>query len=299
MKHYLDIENLRETGNEFRRPNTGAFEFGDIISITEKIDGSNASFTREGDKLLAFSRKQELNFNKTLAGFWNWVQTLDPSVFDDRYIFFGEWLRKNKITYNKEAMNQFYLFDVYDKQVEGWVPQVYVENFARLYHLNYIEELYYGPFLSWDHCRNFMHKSAYGDQQEGVIVKNQTKLNDPLVREPVYLKLVNEKFKETMSKKSEPDPAKEAGKKAAQRLISTIVTPRRVEKMIFALRDEGVLSEVLEPKDMKTVAKYLPKRVYEDCLKEEPEVVQAAGEFGGKAISSLTMKIAREMILGE
>lgn len=48
MKHYVDIENIRDSDTDFVRQNTGAFQPGDIISITEKIDGSNASFTFEG-----------------------------------------------------------------------------------------------------------------------------------------------------------------------------------------------------------------------------------------------------------
>lgn len=299
MKHYIDIQNIRESENVLTKSNTGAFFPGDIISITEKIDGSNASFTYEDGKLLSYSRKQELNFNNTLAGFWNWVQELSPDDYKEEsdYIFFGEWLRKNKITYDKECINKFYLFDIYNKKTGEWMPQNFVKEQARKHNLNYINELYFGPFISWDHCRKFMNSSIYGDTQEGCVVKNQTRLNDPEIRQPVYLKLVNDSFKERM-KVREVDPEKEAEKERVHALIESIVTPRRVEKMIFNLRDEGVLPEVLEPKDMKLVAQNLPKRIYEDCIKEEPETVAAAGEMAGKAISGLTMKIARGIILG-
>jgi hypothetical protein len=49
---------------------------------------------------------------------------------------------------------------------------------------------------------------------------------------------------------------------------------------------------------MKTISKILPKRVYEDCTKEEPEIVQAVGEYGGKVCSQLTMRHAKEIVLG-
>ena len=300
QKHYIDIENLRENSTEFVKPNTNAFEKGDLISITEKIDGSNASFAFSDGKLLAFSRKQELSFKNNLAGFWNWAQTLDASEYeeDSQYIYFGEWLRKNKIIYSKEYINRFYLFDIYDKERECWMPQDFVKEEAKKHGLTYVPELYFGPFVSWEHCRTFMNSPAYGDTQEGIVVKNLSKINDKENRFPVYLKMVNESFKESKRPKI-IDPEKEAERAKAQSLIESIVTPRRVEKMIFKLRDEGIFPETLTPADMKLVAKNLPKRVYEDCMKEEKEILLAAGENSGKMVSSTTMKIARNLILGK
>lgn len=305
LKHYVDIENIKFNETEFVRKNTGSFEIGDIISIQEKIDGSNASFTFSGIKdgkatLQAFSRKKELNFNNNLAGFWNWVQTLDANEYfsdDARYIYFGEWLRRNKIKYRDECMNKFYLFDIYNQVEENWLKPNEVKAQAEKHGLKYIHEFYYGPFISWEHCRSFMNSPQYGDTQEGIVVRNVTKMTDPANRSPTILKIVNEEFKERMKTK-EINPEKEAERDRTNALIETIVTPRRVEKMIFALRDEGIIPDELTPKDMKLVAQNLPKRVFEDCVKEEKEVVESAGENAGKAISSLTMKIARGLILG-
>lgn len=299
MKHYIDIANIREENTELVESNTGAFEPGDIISVTEKIDGSNASFAMADGKLKAFSRKQELSFKNNLAGFWEWVQTLDAKEYEaySDYIFFGEWLRKNKITYYKEYIDKFYLFDIYNKKEEKWMPQEFVKKQAEEHHLNYVPELYYGPFVSWEHCRTFMSSPAYGKTQEGIVVKNVSKMNREDIRLPVYLKIVNKSFKET-KRVREIDPEKENEKAKTAALIESVVTPRRVEKMIYKLRDEGILPEKIQPEDMKTVAKHLPRRIHEDCMKEEPETVQAAGKYAGKAIAGRTMALAREIILG-
>lgn len=299
MKHYIDIQNIREKNTDLVQSNTGAFVPGDIISITEKLDGSNASFTMENGCLLAFSRKQELNFHNTLAGFWDWIQTLSPDEYkeESQYIFFGEWLRKNKIVYEKEHMNHFYLFDVFDKVHEKWMPQEFVKNQAKKHDLTYVPELYYGPFISWEHCKSFMNSPKYGNMQEGIVVKNLSKLNDDNNRLPAYIKIVNDSFKETKKIKT-IDPEKEKEKAHSLALIESIVTKRRVEKMIFKLRDEGIFPEQLVPENMKLVAKNLPKRIYEDCMKEEPETLKAAGSYGSKAMSGLVMKYAREIILG-
>ena len=297
MKHYIDIQNIREESTQFTEPNTYAFQKGDIISITEKIDGSNASFTKENDRLKAFSRKQELSFKNTLSGFWDWIQTLSPAAYDEKYIYFGEWLRKAKIIYYPEYINRFYLFDIWNKEEERWMEQEFVKTEAEKHGLNYIHEFYYGPFLSWEHCRSFCNSPNYGETQEGIVIKNISKMADENNRYPVYLKIVNKSFKETKHVRT-LDPEKEKEKANSMALIESIVTERRIEKAIFRLQDEGILPSVISPQDMKLVAKYLPKTVYDDCVKEEPEILQAAGPYGGKAVSSLTMKTARKLILG-
>ena len=57
----MDIQNI-EFGSELKEPNIGGFKAGDVIQISEKIDGSNASFRYdvETNTLKAFSRKREL-----------------------------------------------------------------------------------------------------------------------------------------------------------------------------------------------------------------------------------------------
>ena len=64
------------------------------------------------------------------------------------------------------------------------------------------------------------------------------------------------------------------------------------------MRDEGILPEKITPQDMRTVANNLPKRIYDDCLKEEKELVEAAGQYFGKLCGGKTMLFAKEIILG-
>lgn len=189
------------------------------------------------------------------------------------------------------------MFDIYDKVEEKWLLPNEVKYQAYKHRLKYVYEFYQGPFSNWEFCRGFLNSPQYGDTEEGIVVRNITKMNRSEIRSPVILKIVNDSFKEKMKVK-DVDPAKEVEKAKTYRLIQSIVTPRRVEKMIFALRDEGILPDELTPQDMKLVAKNLPTRVYQDCVKEEPEIVEAAGALAGKAISTLTMKFAREMIVG-
>lgn len=308
QKHFMDIENLREEDTGLRRGNGHGFEPGDIISITEKYDGSCAcaAWDDETEQMFAFSRKQTLSYNNTLNGFWNYVQNLSEDTIEEfknhpSWRIFGEWSNRNKIVYyDTNKKKHWYVFDIYDSEAEIWLHQDFVKVFCERAGLEYIHELYFGPFISWEHCKSFLHSPAYGDRQEGIVVKNESKLNNPDSRLPFYLKIVNEDFKESMKRAEKIiDPAVESAKAEAQAITDSIITKNRVEKMLFKLRDEGVLSEKISPSDMKLVARELPKRIYEDCVKEEKELVIQCGEYFGKMCGIATMKIAREIILGK
>ena len=304
MKKYIDIENLREfdldIGNgSIRKGNAHLFEVGDIISITEKRDGSNASATWENNQVKVFSRRMELNYNNTLNGFYNHILSLPENIFSENpdYIFFGEWGTKNKLIYT-DNNTTWYIFDIWDKVEEKWLNPTIVKELCSKYNLTYINELYYGSFISWEHCRTFMNKPAYGDKQEGCVVRNITKFNSPDSRLPFILKIVNEDFKESMAEKV-IDPEKEKAKLDAEKLGGSICTENRILKCLTKLQEDKIIPLEITPKDMKIVAQNLPKAVFDDCLKEEKEIVMAMGEYAGKIINSLTMKTVRNLIVGQ
>lgn len=300
-KSFMDIQRLKEGFADDFRP-------GDEIVIQEKFDGSNVSFRYdvETGKLVAFSRRQTLNpLDNTLSGFYNYIQSLNADEFKDYpdYVVFGEWSgTRNAIIYYPECTKKWYVFDIYDVNEQVYLQQSEVKKFAEEHGLDYINTYYVGPFISWDHVMSFMGTSAYGDIQEGIIVKNQTKLNDPNTRLPFVVKIVGEKFheiKKTNHAKKVVDPKKLQERAAAQELTESIVTRRRVEKELYKMRDDGIIPADWCEKDMKTVARELPSRIYQDCIKEEPETVTEIGQFFGKLCSSTAMKYARNIILGD
>ena len=102
----MDISRIKED-TELTVANTGGFHVGDHIVIQEKVDGSNSAiaYDKETNKLVAFSRKKTLDYDNTLNGFWNWVQTLAVEPFSKypNYVFFGEWLTSHTIKYIQDA----------------------------------------------------------------------------------------------------------------------------------------------------------------------------------------------------
>lgn len=318
QKKFIDIDYIREDdlvigkkddGTDAIRPkNTGAFEPGDIIQITTKIDGANASIAWDETtgKLEIFSRTNLLNSPGALRGFYDYVKTeiepkTDWSIYKD-FVFFGEWCVGHTIkSYNKEWFNKWRVYDIWCKSTGCYVSQEQVKAICKQLSLNYIEELYYGPFISWDHCKSFLNKSiAYGPEQEGIVIKNQSKLNNENNKAPAYLKIVNECFKESQHSKKDKktlDPEVEAAKAEAVKLAASIVTEARVRKLILKLVDEGLVPAELQSKDMGAVMKQLPKRCFDDCLKEESETVKQLGEFAGKFIAAEAAKQARKIVL--
>lgn len=317
QKKFIDIDYIREEdlvigkkddGTDVVRPkNTGAFEPGDIIQISTKIDGANASVAWDDTtgKLEIFSRTNLLDSPGALRGFYDYIKTEVEPKHDwgiwPWFVFYGEWEVSHTCKYNKDVYNKWYIYDIYDKLAGCYLSQENVKKLCKALNLDYIEELYYGPFISWDHCRSFLNKStAYGLEQEGIVIKNQTKLGNSDNKNPVYIKIVNDKFKESMHSKKEKkpiDPEKEAEKQKAIELASTIVTEARVKKIILKLIDEGKLPETLQPKDMGLVMKYLPKLVFADVVKEENESVKLLGEYAGKFIAAETAKQARKIVI--
>jgi hypothetical protein len=297
MKKYKDIERLKDKY-------APAFKVGEHITITEKIDGANASIVvNEDGTLTACSRRNELNQDNTLQGFYGFVQTLDASIVSaaltSRYILFGEWLVKHTIRYPEDKMKQFYVFDVYDTETEQYMPWDFTKQIAEFIGLKTVPVFYDGPFISWEHIYSFVGKTEMGGEPtgEGVVIKSQDRLDNKFSGTPEYVKIVAKEFSEVHQSKpqKEIDPAKVAAKQAAEDLAATIVTARRVEKAIQKLVEDGIVPEDWDEKSLGVIAKHLPRAVYNDCVKEEPETVAQIENFG-KICGSLTMKLAREAV---
>ena len=324
QKKFIDIEHIREDDiilgkkadgtDAVRLKNTGAFEPGDIIQITTKIDGANASIAWDETtgKLEIFSRTNLLDSPGALRGFYDYVKTEVEPEFLKRmnsdfpslkeYVIFGEWCVGHTIKdYNKEWFNKWRVYDIWDKTNQCYLLQNIVEAICEDFGFEYIEELYYGPFISWEHCKSFLNKStAYGPTQEGIVIKNQSKLGINN-KYPCYLKIVNTAFAEHQHSKKEKkpiDPLEDLEKQNAANLASTIITEARIRKLILKLIDEAKLPSELKPTDMSAIMKLLPKYVFDDVIKEEKEVVVQLGKFAGKVISQQTAKLARKIVIG-
>ena len=112
-----------------------------------------------------------------------------------------------------------------------------------------------------------------------------------------YVKIVGEKFQETKGNKEIKviDPEKMKSIEDNKALCATIVTEARVRKLIHKMVDEQILPEDWTEKQMGIIAKNISRMVYDDCLKEEPEIVKMIENFG-KVANQVSMAIARNIV---
>ena len=307
MKKYLDIERCKQKYAE-------TFNVGEDIVIQEKIDGSNASirYDEESGTLKSFSRRLELSADNTLNGFWDYVQTLNLDTFKEilgsRYIVFGEWMgAKHAIKYPENVYGKFWMFDVWDTQTEQYLPYEETRSFYDKLiacgneenKFNFVPVFYIGKFESWEKTLELVGRTEVGAEPtgEGIVIKRQNCLDSKSSRLPFYVKIVSEQFSEVHKSKKQKaiDPEAIAKKEANLALAATIVTPQRVQKMIYKFIEDGLLPQDWDEHNLKDISKILPNAIYKDCVKEENETVQQVEDFG-KVAAKLSMSIVRDLI---
>ena len=299
QKKYVDIERLKDKY-------AMAFKAGEHITVSEKIDGANASirYDAETGSLAAFSRRQRLTEDNNLQGFYAYVLTLDPVKWADvtsngRFIVFGEWLVKHTIKYPDDLMRKFYVFDVWDTEAEQYVPWFLTYQIAQALGLKTVPIFYDGEFTSWEDLYALVGRTEMQAEPtgEGIVIKSQDRLDNKFSGTPAYVKIVAKEFSEVHQSKpqKEIDPAKIAAKQAAEAQVETIVTQRRVEKTIQKFVEDNLIPEDWDEKNLGAIAKILPRAVYDDCVKEEPETVAQIENFG-KLCAQVAMKHARALV---
>lgn len=293
---FIDIERIRDD-------NVSGFEKGDHICIQEKIDGANAAvrYDPETDSVIAQSRRNILDSKNDLRGFLQWSQTLDKellrSVLGEDLIAYCEWLVPHTVRYPEECYDRAYFYDVYDTASQEYLPQDKAKEIFAQLGFTYVPVFYEGEFVSWEHCMGFVGRTALGGEYgEGIVVKNQTKLNDPDESRPFYVKIVDEKFKETKSVRVRLTDSERLRTMAEDKaLAETIVTEARVVKLLHKFVDDGILPENWGAAEMPVISKNLTKAVYEDCIKEEPDIAAQINNFG-KVANGIAMRIARRIM---
>jgi hypothetical protein len=266
MKKYMDVTRLGH------RTTIGVLNEGDHIVIQEKLDGANASFRRDGDKLVAFSRNTQLSDENTLGGFYQFVQELNIHI-GEGLIFYGEWLNPHKVKY-PEYEKTFWLYDVYDTSVGKYLSFDYVRALGETLGLNIIPVFYEGVYQGFEHLQSFVGKTALGgklgdiDTGEGIVVKN-VDYTDRFGNQ-IFVKLVTDVFREVQKQKAPKDPQELTQE---QIFVHQTVTEARVEKFLHKFVDEGILESTYGIEDMGTILKNMNPRIKEDILKEERDML--------------------------
>lgn len=296
IKKYTDIIRYGKSSTQ------GVIKEGDIISITEKIDGANASFTYDVDNPLGvscYSRRLPLTNDNTLRGFYGWVSDNIVPIkekLNPRYRYIGEWLVSHKIQYQEDRYNQFYMFSIWDEETEQYLSDDIVISEAERLGLKTVEYFYRGEFISYEHMSSFIGKSnmtKVPNMGEGIVVKNSNYFDN--FGKQVFVKLVSEKFAEVQKQKLPKNPNINEKEVA---IIKSILTKPRVEKLMLKLVDEGLMNKddfVIE--NMGKLLKLLGNRVLEDMIKEEKDTLANIEEqFLKKQIGKILPLTLKEVL---
>jgi len=260
MKKYTKIIRLGH------RSTADVLNEGDQIIVQEKLDGANASFRRDGEDLLAFSRNRQLDEHNSLRGFYQWVQeTIDIRKIKPDYIYFGEWLVRHKLSYGDNEQ-LFYLFDIYSVSEQRYLPLESVIKEADLLGIRTVPVFYTGEYRGFDHLSEFVGRSDLGAEGEGIVVKN-VDYTDRFGNQ-LFVKLVSDRFREIQKQKAPKDPK---AVPAEALFVRSFLAEARVEKMLHKLVDEEVISEQFGIEDMGIILKELGARLFEDIIEEESD----------------------------
>ena len=307
MQQYIEVQRVREHDIIVddcitAKANTNAFFEGDVISVTEKLDGLQFQvyYDADANSLVCCSNGSVVSGSNQLFGFDEYVKTLDTAPFEkyQNYIFFGEWLIPQHITYEDVYCRKWYIFSVYDRVNKRYLPQSFVKGFSLKYHFDYPHEYYYGPFRGWDHVLSFVNNPNYGRYQEGIVIKNQTALDAG--RGPHILKYINASFEDIKFKHhagSMGDYAHDLLERSnAEHYAGMLVTFEMIIDTLHDMIDAKLISHEVCSKDMFVIEKHLPSRVYAACQREHRDAVLSAGEYAKSAICTMSIIKAKELL---
>lgn len=294
IKKYTDIVRLGH------KTTFGVLEVGDLITITEKIDGANASFIlNEFNEVDCFSRNNQVTEGNTLRGYYGWIkENIKPELLNPKFRYYGEWCISHKIQYKPEYYQNFYLFNVYDEELSEYLSDDVMRSEANRIGIKTVDLLYEGEYISFEHLLTFVGQSKMAiNIGEGIVVKN-VNYKDKYGNQ-VFVKLVSDEFRETQKQKAPKDPNRPIS--IEQEFINMTVTKARVDKLLHKLVDENILEEKFGIEDMGLILKNLGSRIYEDVMKEESDSLPENYEVQilRKAIGGLLPKIVKDIIINK
>lgn len=272
IKKYTDVVRYGKSGTQ------DVIKEGAYITITEKIDGANASFCLDNENPLGvscYSRNQPLSEENRLRGYYDWIlDSILPikNKLIPTYRYIGEWLVSHKVVYKEDAYYNFYLFSIWDEENEQYLHDDIVKAEAKRLGLKTPEYFYEGEYISFEHLMSFVGKSNLTlepNTGEGIVVKN-VNYTDRFGKQ-MFVKLVSEKFAEVQKQKLPKNPRQDDTFTLA---IQSVLTKARVEKILYKLLDEQLIHEDYNIKDMGNILKLLSSRVVEDIHKEEFEIIK-------------------------
>lgn len=288
------------------------FVKGDILFITEKVDGHNASFSND----IAYSREHIIQedtnaplvpFTKIVHALNSKLDTVIADVLDPthEYQFYGEFMVRNRVVpYLEDVYEKWVMFDIFDKSTGSFLGTKKAIEVAdrfrnsvdtitgdKILTPEVLHDEY--EFTTYEDLEQFIHQfhqsSSIGVNgiMEGGVVSN---LSRSFQNKPLRAKIVNKQFKETQRAVTN-----EKNHSVAMRQLMQYLTQNRVSKIVMNLCDTGVL-QPLSSQYYTTQLELAVRTIAKDITEETPyqidyQTIQAGEDVYNKieAMARLTM----------
>jgi len=248
---------IYRVGHKFTK---GVFE-GEVV-VEEKMDGANFRFgyDSEQDRIRYGSRKVELTDSKDLGQFEKAIKVLSSVSAEDLvpdHIYYVEYMIPHTIQYDWTKTPTFLGFDIYNTKHEVFLPYEKAMELFESVKIAFVPviDVVDGKSIDKEYLDKVIPESKYyNGLAEGVVFKNYKK--------QMFAKLVAEQFKEVNEHVFGMSPKKAKKVSPEDYVLEKYFTPRRIEKVIMSLVDQGYELDM-------TLMKELPKKVWEDTVIEE------------------------------
>ncbi len=244
--------------------------FFDEVSVEEKIDGSQFSFSKDdGGQISCRSHHQQIEFCPPDNMFAEAVATVEKliPILHPNWIYRCEYLNKpqhDTLKYNRTPNNCLIVFDI-DVANEDYLPPEERGVEANRLGLETVPIFHQGKINSFKEMEEHLSTTSClgGTTVEGIVFKNRFRFG----RDKKILagKYVRESFKE----KNQANWKQQNHKHIIQQLAESLRTEARWQKSVQHLREQGLL--VNQAKDIGLLIKEIPNDVQSECAEEIKE----------------------------
>ncbi len=278
---FLKYPHLEKYGNEA----VADIDFG-VCHIFPKLDGTNASVWYEDGKIICGSRNRQLNWKLSTpdvettegdnqsdnAGFAAWMKEQKHIhlflIENPTLILYGEWLVPHTLkTYRPYAWKKFYVFDVYNRETDQFLPYDTYKSVMEFNGIEYIPCVQTIKNPSYDNLIHAAKQNTYlldSGIGEGIVIKNYEWKNK--YNQVVWAKIINSEFKEQNVKVFGPSHVDNMTN--AELIANKACTQALVEKEYTKIvNDTGGWSNKLIPRLLHTVYHCVVTEELWDCLK--------------------------------
>lgn len=275
MKMYESIKRP-DNYDKFKEP----FKKGDIITIQEKIDGSNTSIYNDNGTLRLFSRTQEITNNKdNFQDFIKFVKENENNILNNlpnQYVLFGEWLGQAKIPYNKKAKNgiicPYYIFDIASS-----IENMNDENNIKRNYLSIKEAKTLVNKIGFEFVPTIVEEMIMNEFNEliPIYVENKKSLIDEeSIREGIVIKTIDglKRIKIVATQFSEVKQKSIKILSSENEWLNKYITPMRIQKFLLKIQESKGIEKLVK-EDYKIIFGNLDL-LSDDILNEELEQIK-------------------------